>query len=58
MKMTTHELARLLLSEADQHFSFGHFVTNCGESWWERVEDIEVVFGEEGCVLEECFDGS
>lgn len=54
--MTTHELAKILLSQEDTIFKFGHFVSNSGDSWWEELEEFKYTFGEEGFILEEDYE--
>lgn len=51
--MTTHELAELLLSNEDSIIKLGRWQYGCGCEYWETVEDIEVTFGEEYCLIEE-----
>ncbi len=51
--MTTHELAKILLSQEDTTFKFGLIVHYRGDSWWEELEDFKYTFGEEGFILEE-----
>jgi hypothetical protein len=55
--MTTHELAKMLLSQQNTIFKFGHFVSNCGDSWWEEIEHFEYTVGEEGFILREDYNG-
>lgn len=57
MTLTTHQLAKILLSQEDTIFKFGHFVSNCGDTWWEEIEEFEYVFGEEGFLIEEKDNG-
>jgi len=57
MTLTTHQLAKILLSKEDTTFKFGHFVSNCGDTWWEEIEEFKYVFGEEGFLIEEKDNG-
>lgn len=56
MKLTTHQLAKILLSQEDTIFKFGHFISNCGCEWWEEINNFKYTFSEEGFIMEEDYD--
>lgn len=55
MKLTTHELARILLAHEEVPFKFKVFVSYCGESWYEVVEDFTYTSCDDGFIMEEDF---
>ena len=57
MKLTTHELARRLLAHEEVPFAFRVLVSDCGESWYEVVDDFVYTAYEDGFVMEEDFSG-
>lgn len=55
MKLTTHELARRLLAHDEVPFKFKVIVSNCGDSWYEVVDDFTYSVCYKGFVMEEDF---
>lgn len=56
MKLTTHQLAKILISQEDTIFKFGHFVSNCGEHWYSEIDNFKYTFSEKGFIMEEDYD--
>ena len=56
MKITTHQLAEILLSQEDTIFKFGQFKYNCGCEWWEEIDNFKYKFSEEGFIIEEDYE--
>ena len=55
MKLTTHELARVLLAHDEVPFKLKLLDSNYGESWYEVVDDLTYSTYEDGFVMEEDF---
>lgn len=56
MKLTTHQLAKILLSQEDTIFKFSQFKYNCGCEWWEEIDNLKYTFSEEGFIMEEEYE--